>query len=303
MPKSIVDLVGELAEKAGISKDDEKLKSFMTNSSLASVTIDDGIVAAMNQKLIPLEAAKNHPELSQHFKATYYNGVDTRLDKVLDELDLDETEKLQVKNALSTEKSTPEKAALLVKQISALKTAKANAGLKGDKKEFQDKIDQLQAQLADITTKSKADLSAKDKEIADLHLQYLLDGELSGYNYAFPEGVPQRVKLSTVKGVLTDELRKAGATLVNDNGVLVLKNADGSTFYTKDHKPQNFKEFTDGALAQNKLLATTKSTGKDAGKQGGNGQIITGSDNPVNNADYKSKLAERLAEIEAGAQN
>ena len=294
----LIEFLNQLAQKAGIAKDDKALEAINSNANLLTVQVDDKLAMAVNSSLLTVAAAKENDEIKTHFRATYFNGVDSRLMTALSELDYDQPTLDALKSKLESEKSTPEKAVLLAAEIKRLEREKATAALKGDKADKQAEIDRLHGMLADLKKQMKAELEAKDGTVAAMQLDYEMNSVLAGYNFAFPKEMPLKVKLQTAKALLTEAAKAKGAVIVNEDGALKLKKPDGGNYFDESHQPVDFTKFADGVFAQNKVLVATP----EVKKTGGSGGIIVPGGGTLNTSRWSQAIDDSASSFEKGSK-
>jgi len=249
----IGDFLNTFAVNSGTPKDDAGLLSLLQNKELASIDIPDSIASKINSNYFTLDSAKNNPTLKSHFFAQALNGVDSELNKIMTDLQLEDT----VKQELLSEQSTHKRTSQLIKKVAELEKSKASKA-PGEKAELDRQIADLNGQIATLKSstiaKSEYDalLNKHESELTNIKLNSIL----SDYNYSLPKEMAQELKLSTAKIALENSLKEKGVKIVRENGELKLKTSTDTDYYV-DNKPVTIKDFADSVLAQNKLLVVS----------------------------------------------
>lgn len=260
------EAINNLAMAAGISADNEHLKSVLSSPTISNATIPDELISAINSNLMNLESAKNNPELSKHFKATIYNGVDNELLNTLKETgDYD-----SIKEVIDAERSSTKKMSLAIKKIKELA---ANTTNKGELKDYQEKINVLTRQINDLNSQKASEVqSITDK------LNNEFSAKLEGLAY---ENLLSSKKLANPLGWEKDLLTLAAKTEIGkaleSKGYIKKMTEKGFELQTKEgtqvfenNKPVTFNDFADRVLLDKKLLevATTQPNTATHSQQG-----------------------------------
>src|SRR5882672_1111231 len=139
----VSEYVKNLIKKSGLNPEDEKFKDFFANPEMVKLEVPADILTGTDTQLISIAAAKdNYGPLKNHYTALAFNGTDTMIDQMLDELGLSDDDK----NELKIEKNTNKRIQALVKKAQAAELKKANAD-KPDKAAIQKTIDDLNKQI------------------------------------------------------------------------------------------------------------------------------------------------------------
>lgn len=248
------DLLNKLADKISLQQD-ENFQSFIANSAINSIDIDDALAGSFDTGLMSLDGAKNNTTVLNHFKPILLKSLDDQF-AVL-------AEKYGIADEIGAEKSTYKKVGILESKLaSKIADLEARAaGKGGDADKLTKEIAHLQAELQNLAT-------SKDKEIADLKdgfakqiLSSLVDAELKGKNYANAELGETNVVVA--RTLLDKAIAEKKITLINDNGKIRMKSAENPTldYYDESHKQVGFADFVDKMLAEKHLLAVSE-TGK-----------------------------------------
>jgi len=253
MAKKINEFLKALIIKAGGNPEDEKLKT-----ALAAITIDadvnDEVINAIEQGLISIENAKNnHPDIKKHYTALALNGLDSELERLMEDERFDEATITELKG----EKSSTKRAALIAKKIKELEAAKAGQG-KAETKALNEKIAELNGELRKIKDNENNIKSEYEKKLRDKDKGYAMRNILSTYQTIYDKLDPETKNIS-INAILEKNLRSKGYQLdVDENGNLVIATKDGSTAFTDDHRPLTPKIFFDKVMADENLLVVSE---------------------------------------------
>lgn len=252
------DFLNTLAAQSGISADSPELKAILSSPTLSAVDLPDSIVAKIQSAHLTLDAAKNNPAVLSHIKAQLYNGVDSELQNTLTEMGVLDT----FKSDFETEKSTPKRISLALKKIAALEKEKSGAA-KGDKAELQKEIDRLNASVVEVKRGFEAEKATLVASHQNEILDYDLNTQLAGYNYALPKEMATDLKIQTAKMLINKALKDGDAKLIRENGALKLKRVSQDIdYFDSSNQKVEPKKFFDGVLAQNNLLAVATPAGQ-----------------------------------------
>lgn len=250
----IGEFLNKIATKGGISATDKHLIDVLAKPELATIEIDDAVANQIDAALMTVEAAKSHPEVLKKIKTETLNGADSVIDRTLTELGYSDEEIADIKADKNTY-SRIEKTAKLIKSLEA-KKAGANAP---DKAAFQKQIDELNGKLR--TTAEQHDKvvnelkSQHEAEVIDLELSNLV----SSKKLSLPEEMDPTLKHQIAVNAVKADLKAKGFQIVKNKETrsLEVKRLDGTDAYDEKNNKVDLKQLTDGALAQNKLLAVT----------------------------------------------
>lgn len=246
MPVKINDLVTSLAKKVGYNI---QLLAFPSET----FEVPDDLSAALEAKLFTEDAARNNPDLKKHFFKAALDGVDLNIQRIMDEMQLDE----QSVGEITSVKSTYERIPVLAKKIRDLESQKASAS-KGDKAALQEQINLLNSEKARL-------IQDKDKEIQEMQRKFekdFTDNLLRNRISAAPLLVDQfgkEVMEDLAYKYVNQELTTQDARVVQKNGVLKLvKASDEALDFYADNKAISVSEFLDSVLAKYKLIQVNK---------------------------------------------
>jgi len=244
------DYFTKLASMAGISAEDEQLKSILSNENLKNVEINDELATKINGAFLTVDSAKNNSELNKHFRAINLNGIDSELNNVMTEFEFDEA----LKQEINGENNSFKRVSLVAKKISALEKAKLNAS-KGDKDALQLEIDRLNGDVLEKNKTFEQQLADNNKQWESRFLDQNMTTILSGYNYAIP--VSKSANILTAKTLLNEAINEKKLQITNNpNGGLKLVTSEGMDYY-ENNTVVSVTDFVDRVLTTNKLLVVS----------------------------------------------
>lgn len=252
------EFLNTMAAKLGL-QNDPQMVSLLSNATIAQMEIGDDFAGKMNAGLMSLEGAKSNTEVKKHFDALALNGVDAKL--------LPLAQLYGATTEFDAEKSTYKRVDIIAEKIKAkiaeieAKQASGDVTKDSEVKRLNGELLKLQQQLTTATAE-------KDREIATLKASHekamlgsLIDFALTGKPYA-NDKVDAKTNVTIARALIDGKLAEKGAIIVNDNGVLKLKNANAPELDLLDegNKPVTFAGFTDKILADANLLKVSKAT-------------------------------------------
>lgn len=242
------DFLNNLATKIG-AQNDQHLVDLLSSAEISQHEIDDELAQRFDTGLMSLEAAKNNSDVLKHLKPILLKAADDKF-AIL-------AEKYGISEAIGAEQSTYKKFDILESAISAkiADLEKRAGGSQGEnEKKLTKQINDLQAQLAQVTAAKDKEIDDYKKAAAKQQLDFLINLELNGKRYANQDLGDTNVEIA--RSLITKALQERGAVLVNENGKLKLKQA-GSTeldYYDESHKAVSFTDFANRLLADKHLL-------------------------------------------------
>lgn len=243
MPKSVAQLINDLAVKAGIPSDNQELKDILSSADLVKQTVPDSLAGKIETGLLTKDAAKNDPDVVNYFRHTNYGVIDAEVEKFLTEAKFEDA----VTNEIKGEKNTIKKVTLLAKKVQELEVKKA-AAAGGDKGKLQEEINKLNGQLSEIVNKHKQEkddlILNHQKEIDQMFLQ----NTLGTYNYALGD-IDTGAKVMTAQALLAQKMASAGVKIINKDGQRILVRNDGTEYYDDKHNKIDLKGFIEGAIS------------------------------------------------------
>lgn len=254
------DFLNTLAAKSGM-QNDPALVDLLSNSELANHQISDEFANALDTSLMSLEGAKNNRDLLNHYKPIILKAADDKF-AIL-------AEKYGIVNEMQGEQSTYKKIDILENRIAAKIAELENKVGKGAQSEetarLVKQIENLQKQIIEVQT-------AKDTELAQLRDQHtkqqldmLVNIELNGKRYANQDLGDTNITIG--RALVEKALKEQNAVLVNEGGVLKLKQADNPQldYVDSGFKPVTFGDFTNRVLAEKHLLEVSASDDTNRG--------------------------------------
>lgn len=251
MPKTIASFINDLAIKAGMKADDQLLKDLLSDADLARITMPDEMANAIDHNVVSLTQAKNnHPDIKKHYVGPVYNGIDERLNKIMEELQIGD----DVKAVILNERSTPERIAMLTRKVKELESAKKQTDDKGEKAAFQKEINELRAQLKIEGDKVENVRREYEDKIANIHKTSKLSELLAGYKTVYDD-LPIDARNTSLMSLIDKMLQEKNAEFkLGENGQLQLLRKDGSNVFGDDHQQWSPQVLIDKTLSQYKLL-------------------------------------------------
>lgn len=256
------DFLNTLAAKSGM-QNDPALVDLISNSELANHQISDEFANALDTSLMSLEGAKNNRDLLNHYKPIILKAADDKF-AIL-------AEKYGIVNEMQGEQSTYKKIDILENRIAAKIAELENKVGKGAQSEetarLVKQIENLQKQIIEVQT-------AKDTELAQLRDQHtkqqldmLVNIELNGKRYANQDLGDTNITIG--RALVEKALKEQNAVLVNEGGVLKLKQADNPQldYVDSGFKPVTFGDFTNRVLAEKHLLEVSSSEDTQRGDE------------------------------------
>lgn len=245
------DFLNNLATKTG-QQNDQAFIDLLSSSELSQHEISDELAQRIDGGLMSLDGAKNNPDVLKHYRPIVLKAIDDKI-AVL-------AEKYGIADKIATEKSSYNKLDIL-EQALAAKLADAEAkvqGAGGQKSEevarLTNQIADLQGQLQTLTASKEAELKSLRDEYSKSQLDMLINFDLKGRRYANAELGDTNVDIA--HAIIDKALKERKAVIVNDNGVLKLKQADNLDldFLDGQYKPVSFSDFVSSTLAEKHLL-------------------------------------------------
>lgn len=246
------DFLNKLATKSGIASTDKNLIELLSKSEFANMEINDELAGSIDKSLMTLEAAKSHPEVVKKIKGETLNGADAIIEKTLATMGYSDEEIADIKSDKNTFNKI-EKTALLIKALEGKKSAAASP----DKAAYQKQIDELNAKLretAEASDQKIQDLTSKyTAQVTDMKVKNLIAAK----KLALPDTMDPELKSEIALNAVKAELTKQGFQIVNTNGNLEVKRADGTDAFDASHRKVDLTGLIDGALSQNSLLVVS----------------------------------------------
>lgn len=288
------DFLNTLAAKAGM-QNDPGLVDLLSNSTLASAHVSDEFANALDTGLMSLDGAKNNREVLNHFKPIILKAADDRF-AIL-------AEKYGIVNEIQGEQSTYKKIDILENRIAAkiaeLENKAADTGKTEETAKLIKQIEGLQKQLQDMTSAKETEIAAIRKETEKQQLDMLINFELNGKRYANQDLGDTNVTIG--RALVEKALKEQGAVLVNENGVLKLKQAENPQldYVDSGYKTMTFADFTDKVLADKRMLeVSTDNTGGGRVNPPIQPKTITLKGKEVDTSSFDAALMASMADLE-----
>lgn len=246
---TIGELLNKLASKIGL-QNDPTFMDLLAIAELAQHDVDDNLAARFDTGLMSLEGAKNNREVLNHLKPIILKAADDKF-AIL-------AEKYGISEEMSAEQSTYKKIDLLetklASELADLKK-KAMGGSHGEENaKLTKQILDLQKQLQTITATKDAEIAEIRKAHEQEQLDMLINSELNGKRYANQDLGDTNVEIA--RSLITKALKEQNALLINENGVLKLKQSENPSldFVDSGYQPVAFSDFANRILADKHLL-------------------------------------------------
>lgn len=277
MAKKLSEFISGLIKKAGGNVEDEKIKTALAAVD-ANIELQDELVTAIDHGLISIENAKNnHPEIKKHYTALAYNGLDSELDRLMEDEKFDEAIITEIKN----EKSSTKRAALIARKIKELEASKAGQG-KAETKTLNEKIAELNGELRKIKDNEGVIKAEYEGKLRDKDMGYSKRNLLASYSTIHDKLDPD-TKNIIVNAIIDKNLKAKGYKFdLDDNGNLIIATKDGSAAFSEDHTPLTPKRFLDGVMANENLLVVSENN-NNSNRNNNNNNNSGGNNNNRNN--------------------
>lgn len=290
MATKLGDFIFNLAKQAGLPEDSDAVKSLIAIPELTKIEVPDEVATGINSGLLTMEAARNNEALKTHYHGLFHAGAEAHIKRLASDLGLPEDFTTEV---IGKERSTWNRYSALAKKVEELTAAKAGAS-KGDKKEFEDEITKLNAQMKAIREEAEKKVSERDNYWVGRLQNIELEKMLSGYEYASSQ--PKEVNIELAKLLLNRKLQEDKFIQVYDDqrNALSLKTESGMQAFGKDNSPLSVEGYIKSVLDSNNLLkksdpakvTKTQTTGSQAGQGTNMG------------SDFQAAIAQSLADVE-----
>jgi hypothetical protein len=291
MPIYASEYFTKLAAKAGIDPNDEELTTFLAVSDLQKIPIPDNLANSIDGSLLSIAEAKNeHPQIKWHYVASALNGVNTEMDKLMDDLKFPDDVKAVVRN----EKSTPKRQRILVGKLEELYNKKMQSVNNTEKQTFQAEIEKLQGELRQ--EKDAVENVRKEYQTKEFNTKrdQEIDFMLSEYKTVFDESLPKAAKRAAMRSLIDKALQDKNADFtLDDSGRLKLIRKDGANVFGDDNRPWDPKILIETTLSQNKVLKVNDSPPP---KTADNTPVIPGANGEQNTLNVKDPMLRSLAQ-------
>lgn len=248
------EFLNTMAAKLALQHD-QNLISVLSNASIANMEIGDEFANKMNTGLMSLDGAKSSVEVKKHFDALALKAIDDKLNPL--------AQLYGAQSEFEAEKSTYKRVDILAgKFAAALEAAKAAQGdvtKDTEVKRLAGELQKMQSQVTSVTAEKDGEIARLKAEHEKAMLNALIDFSLSGKPYA-NKSLDAKTNVTIARAIMTEELAKRGGVIVNENGMLKLKQSATPELDLLDegNKPLSFGDFTDKLLAEKSLLEVSK---------------------------------------------
>ena len=243
------DFLNTLAAKSGM-QNNPALVDLLSNSELANQHVSDDFANALDSSLMSFEGAKNNRDLLNHYKPIILKAADEKF-AIL-------AEKYGIVNEMQGEQSTYKKIDILENRLAAKMAELESKAGKGAQSEETAKlvkqIENLQKQIIEVQTAKDTELAQLREQHTKQQLDMLVNIELNGKRYANQDLGDTNITIG--RALVEKALKEQNAVLINEGGVLKLKQADNPQldYVDSGFKPVTFGEFTNRVLADKHML-------------------------------------------------
>lgn len=263
------ELLNDWGTRIGYPQD--KLAELIAVPALTQITLPDDFTAAVKSNVITIKEARNNADLKKHFAGVHLGSVDAVIKDLLDEYSIPD----EIRGTIEGEVNTFDKIKVFSKHLASLKE-EATKAVGGEKAKLVDQINALNSEIVKVKESAKKEADTINHTWQGRLTDHLINGHFSAYDYAM-ENVPSDVQAKTARMIVEQKLgEKGGKIKYTDAGIKLVSAQDDSLDFTIDHKPVEFKAFSDTVLAEAKLLkvkgaapvppAGTPPTGAAAGR-------------------------------------
>lgn len=234
---------------------DQNLISVLSNAAIANMEIGDEFANKMNTGLMSLDGAKSSVEVKKHFDALALKAIDDKLNPL--------AQLYGAQSEFEAEKSTYKRVDILAGKfaaaLEAAKAAQSDVTKDTEVKRLAGELQKMQSQVTSVTAEKDGEIARLKAEHEKAMLNALIDFSLSGKPYA-NKSLDAKTNVTIARAIMTEELAKRGGVIVNENGMLKLKQSATPELDLLDegNKPLSFGDFTDKLLAEKSLLEVSK---------------------------------------------
>ena len=258
----IGEFITTLATSVGIDSTDARLADLLS----INTEIPDEVMREISGKLITIESAKNNPEISRHYFAQAYNGIDAEINKWVETIN-----DLDFKEQINGIKGTGKKNQLL---LNKLKELADNKPAKTDSKELNEKIQSLNAEIEKYKT-SYIPKEELDNTLTQIEKERLETIEQTTFlSKEWSDNYASSLRSDLSKIALEKKLAELGAKKVREGGKIKLVQAENPEmdFYI-DNKILTFDSLVDQIMVDNKFQAVSKPNTPQQFQHSGNSPI------------------------------
>jgi hypothetical protein len=245
----LTEVLKSIASQSGVSE--TELQSIMENSALASIEIDDAISTRLTVPRLTMESAKANPDLKKHFTAQALNGVDSEMQRLMNDMGVSAEIQTEINGLDTTFKRVP----ALMKKIQELESKKQGAGSE-DVAKMNQKISDLNAELAKTNETFANERTQLKNGFEQERVDFEFNNILGAFNYALPKETPIEAVKMFGRTIAENGMREKGVKIVKENGSLVLKTSEGTDYFENNVKI-GVNDFVQKTLANAKVLSVS----------------------------------------------
>lgn len=278
-------LLTSLGKKTGLDLTKPEFKDILASE----IDVPDALANQIETGLMNEEAAKANSRIRSAIKAEVYNGVDSDVNGLIEELGLDDDNK----TAILSEKKSIDRIKKLAATLTEQSKKAAKDGDKTQSEALKRQVEDLNSQIRTIKQTSQQQIDQLKADNENSLIGFNVKAMLGTKQFVLPDAMKPDEKVEMVYGILNGELQAKGLKLIRDNGVMKLQKADGTEAYDDKNNKLELPTFIDGALAQRGLLKVSDPTKKDNAAPD---NIYGGKDNTnPNHAQYVNELDAEIA--------
>lgn len=254
--KKLSNLFIDLAKAAGLPDDAPGLKTILSNSAFAEMTVPDDLSTALLNNLLTVESAKAHPQVKAHLLKSALNPIDMDLTEYLTTNSYPE-----ILEEINKEKSSYAKVKMALSKIREFESKKAKAGEEG-KDLLTETIKKLNDEILLIKGSHSQELKNRDLSLSKKIEDLLFNNLISQYDYDESGSLSKEDAIDLARINVSKELKARKLKIAsneNQDG-LVLTQEDGTPYF-EENKQINFKDFGTKILTNKKLLTLSKQPG------------------------------------------
>jgi len=250
----LIDVLSNLGKSTGANLASDAMKALLSHPEISKIDVPEEFWSQVNKGLLTKEQAKNDSEISGHYFSKWANTADTVLDEALATYAVDS----QTAQSIKSEDGVYKRYLKLTEAVRDMEAKKAATTPTG-KKEADEEIRKLNAEIAKIQNDYREGLTKKEKELKDqFHSQLRArdyDQFLDQFEFGLGE-LPRNIQKNTAKLILDSEIEKQKYKVDYDpdKSFFGLKTPEGMDVYNENRALVSFKDFASKVFAENKLL-------------------------------------------------
>lgn len=245
----MLKLLEAIGAKIPSLKENEDYNKLVSSDALKDLNLDgeEALIKAVNESFLTIDTAKQHPDITKHYKQLLYGNVDSQLSDAMKEyLQIGDDEVKNILDGLDTPSKTK----------AALKRAIELSKKGGDSDE---KVTKLMKDLEKIQEARRKDLEAYTEKESDYQRQvnemkYKTALSKAMSNFKLRDDLNGEVLNTSVSAAIDNKLNKIGAVaVVNDGGQIELRKKDDPSlkFYMANSAEEyDFNKALDEGLSE-----------------------------------------------------